>query len=73
VLGVGAVTVVLSEQSDGLLCSWLPLARTFIGTAPPGRVQLVTVPGSDHGTALLAGPGSAAVLTRIDAFLGQLG
>jgi pimeloyl-ACP methyl ester carboxylesterase len=48
-------------------------ARTFAGTAPPGRVQLLTVPGSDHGTALLAGPGSAAVLARIDAFLGQLG
>ena len=179
VLGVGARTVVLSEQSDELLCSWLPLARhltargfrvavwdfsgddpvteltgvvtalntagdgqvilagasegakasliaatrlgrpplgvlslsaeaelqgtpvapavhrlpcpallitarddpygaagaahTFAGTAPPGRVQLLTVPGSDHGTALLAGPGSAAVLARIDAFLGQLG
>ena len=48
-------------------------ARAFAGTAPPGRVQLLRVPGSDHGTALLAGPGSAAVLARIDAFLGQLG
>jgi hypothetical protein len=47
-------------------------ARTFAGTAPPGRVQLVLVPGADHGTALLAGPGSAAVLARIDSFLAHL-
>jgi len=47
-------------------------ARTFVATAPRGRVQLVTVPGTGHGTALLAGPGSAAVLARIDTFLAQL-
>lgn len=46
--------------------------RAFAGTAPRGRVQLDLVPGTDHGTALLAGPGSAAVLARIDAFLAQL-
>jgi hypothetical protein len=46
--------------------------RAFAGTAPPGRVQLVTVPGTDHGTALLAGSGSAAVLARIDSFLAHL-
>jgi hypothetical protein len=178
VLGTGAITVVLSEQSDELLCSWLPLAhhltargfrvavwdfggadpvaeltgvvtalrtagagqvvlagasegaktsliaatrlrplplgvlslsaeaelrgtpvapavrrllcpallitasgdlygaaaagRAFAAAAPPGRIQLVTVPGSAHGTALLAGSGSAAVLARIDAFLTRL-
>jgi pimeloyl-ACP methyl ester carboxylesterase len=47
-------------------------ARTFAATAPPGRVRLVTVPGADHGTALLAGSGSAPVLARIDRFLAQL-
>lgn len=47
-------------------------AHTFVGTAPPGRVQLITIPGSDHGTALLAGPSSAAVLARIDAFLAAI-
>jgi len=47
-------------------------ARTFAGTAPRGRVQLDLVPGTDHGTALVAGPGSAAVLARIDAFLARL-
>jgi hypothetical protein len=46
--------------------------RTFAGTAPSGRVQLVLVPGADHGTALLSGPGSAAVLARIDGFLAHL-
>lgn len=47
-------------------------AHAFLATAPPGRVQLMTVPGSDHGTALLAGSGAAQVLARIDAFLARL-
>jgi pimeloyl-ACP methyl ester carboxylesterase len=47
-------------------------AHTFVATAPPGRVQLLTVSGFDHGTALLAGPGSAEVLAHIDAFLARL-
>ena len=47
-------------------------AHAFVATAPPGRVQLVTVSGFDHGTALLAGPGSVEVLARIDAFLARL-
>lgn len=47
-------------------------APAFVRTAPPGRVQLLTVPGSGHGTALLAGPSSAEVLARIDAFLAPL-
>jgi pimeloyl-ACP methyl ester carboxylesterase len=47
-------------------------AHAFVATAPPGRVQLVTVHGSGHGTALLAGPGSAEVLARIDVFLARL-
>jgi hypothetical protein len=58
--------VVLAAASEGAKTSLITAA------APPGRIQLVTVPGSAHGTALLAGSGSAVVLARIDAFLTRL-
>ena len=46
-------------------------AHDFVATAPAGRVSLLTVPGSAHGTALLSGSGSAAVRARIDSFLAR--
>jgi pimeloyl-ACP methyl ester carboxylesterase len=44
-------------------------ARQFLAAAPGRAKQLVTVPGTDHGTALLTGGSGATVLPAILAFL----
>ena len=44
-------------------------ARQFLTAAPSQAKHLVTVPGSDHGTALLAGRSAARTLPAILAFL----
>jgi pimeloyl-ACP methyl ester carboxylesterase len=44
-------------------------ARQFLATAPSEAKRLVTVPGSDHGTALLSGRPAATTLPAITAFL----
>jgi pimeloyl-ACP methyl ester carboxylesterase len=43
-------------------------ARQFLAAAPSQAKHLVTVPGSDHGTALLAGRSAARTLPAILAF-----
>ncbi|HEX6500953.1 MAG TPA: hypothetical protein VF054_18270 [Micromonosporaceae bacterium] len=44
-------------------------AKTFLATVPSHDRQLVSVPGSDHGTALLSGAQSGTVTAAIDRFL----
>ena len=44
-------------------------ARQFLAAAPSQAKHLVTVPGSDHGTALLAGRSAARTLPAILAFV----
>lgn len=44
-------------------------ARQFLTAAPSPVKRLVTVPGTDHGTALLAGRSGAKTLPAIIAFL----
>jgi pimeloyl-ACP methyl ester carboxylesterase len=44
-------------------------ARQFLAAAPSRAAHLVTVPGTDHGTALLAGRSAARTLPAILAFL----
>jgi pimeloyl-ACP methyl ester carboxylesterase len=44
-------------------------ARQFLAAAPSRAKHLVTVPGTDHGTALLTGRPTATTLPAITAFL----
>jgi pimeloyl-ACP methyl ester carboxylesterase len=44
-------------------------ARQFLAAAPSEAKRLVTVPGTDHGTALLTGRPAATTLPAITAFL----
>jgi pimeloyl-ACP methyl ester carboxylesterase len=44
-------------------------APQFMAVASNPDKRLVTVPGSEHGTALLAGPAAAVTLPAIIAFL----
>jgi pimeloyl-ACP methyl ester carboxylesterase len=46
-------------------------AREFLAAAPSPAKRLVTVPGAEHGTALLAGASAARTLPAILAFLHQ--
>jgi len=46
-----------------------PAARQFLAAAPSRPKHLVTVPGTDHGTALLTGHPAATTLPAITAFL----
>jgi pimeloyl-ACP methyl ester carboxylesterase len=47
-------------------------ARQYMATAPAPVKQLVTVPGTDHGTDLLSGPSGAKTIPAIVAFLGHV-
>ena len=47
-------------------------ARQFMATAPVAVKQLVTVPGTDHGTDLLSGRSGAKTTPVIVAFLGHV-
>lgn len=44
-------------------------AKTFLATIPSRDKQLVSVPGSDHGTALLSGAQAGTVIDAIERFL----
>jgi pimeloyl-ACP methyl ester carboxylesterase len=48
-----------------------PAAREFLAASPSQAKRLVTVPGTEHGTALLAGPSAARTLPAILTFLQQ--
>ena len=47
-------------------------ARQYMATAPAPVKQLVTVPGTDHGTDLLSGRSGAKTIPAIVAFLGHV-
>jgi pimeloyl-ACP methyl ester carboxylesterase len=47
-------------------------AQQYMATAPAPVKQLVTVPGTDHGTDLLSGRSGAKTIPAIVAFLGQV-
>jgi len=49
-----------------------PAAHRFIAVARTPVKQLVTVPGEDHGTALLSGPPAAKTVPAIVAFLSHV-
>lgn len=47
-------------------------ARQYMTTAPAPVKQLVTVPGTDHGTELLSGRSGAKTIPAVVAFLGRV-
>jgi pimeloyl-ACP methyl ester carboxylesterase len=59
-----------SAAQDPYDCA--PAARQFLAAAPGTARRLLTVPGTDHGTALLSGQSGATTIPAVTGFLRQV-